>query len=108
MLAAAALLALGLPSYAGGLMGVRAHATLDAPRGLAHLRLERLPFLGSLQGDARFAAGGGIELDAGMARALARYRVRVVDVRVDPKRDSFEVVLSLPVLGQRRVTMFLE
>jgi hypothetical protein len=92
------------PSYGGSLLGVRAVARLDRRRSVAFVQLEGVPLGGKLSGQAWFGDSGGVCLDPVLSRALSVRGSSVTGV-VLKNEDLLEIVLHLPLIGQRTLVM---
>lgn len=92
------------PSYRGSLLGVRAVARLDRRRNVAFVQLEGVPLGGKLSGQAWFGDSGGVCLDPVLSRALSMRGSSVSGV-VLRNEDLLEIVLRLPLIGQRTLVM---
>lgn len=92
------------PSYGGSLLGVRAVARLDRRRKVALVQLQGLPLGGKLSGQAWFGDSGGVCLDPTLSRALSARGSSVTAVALK-NEDRLEIVLRLPLVGQRTLVM---
>lgn len=93
------------PCYHGSLLGVTALVLLHDQAGYAEIRLRGVPFGGSVHGRARFNDEGGVVVDASLDRAMSRRCCRVVNVTTDEVLDTLDVVVQLPLLGRRAITL---
>lgn len=96
----------GADEYSGKLLGVSCTCELNRGGRYAKLVLYGIPIGGRLSGTAWFEADGKtVVLDADLEKSIARRMVRVYEAHHEPNHGTVTVLVSLPVLGLRKIVL---
>ena len=95
-----------LPTYKGGLLGVKASVVLDRNSRVAKIELSGIPICGKISGKASFSPSGEVELDSKLANELKRRFVFVTAAGENQNEDTVWVEAELPLkLGKHKIIL---